>query len=241
MPIDTAASEAFFERYARLFDTSRTRKIPNRLLARHATIFGALGVDFAGKTVLDLGSHDGRWSIAALDQGASRVVGIEARGDMVEDAQRTCADMGFGPDRCEFIVGDVVDTLDTLQDKSFDIVLNLGFFYHTIQHVEILDRLRPINPGQMIVDTGISDIEGHVIELRLEDTSDARMSIDYGTSRTGRVITGRPSKDALTFMLDVHDADVRYHDWSQWTGSWEGIEDYQAGHRITALSTRRTA
>ena len=38
--------------------------------------------------ILDLASHDGRWSFAALMNKASKVVGIEGKRHLVENAKR---------------------------------------------------------------------------------------------------------------------------------------------------------
>lgn len=66
---------------------------------RHAAIDAAKAEQLAGRRVLEIASHDGRWSFAAVTAGASCVVGVESRSELIDSAQ--------------------------------DVVLCLGFFYHT--------------------------------------------------------------------------------------------------------------
>lgn len=42
-----------------------------------------------GARVLDIASHDGRWSFAALQVGAAHVTGIAGREHLVTDANKT--------------------------------------------------------------------------------------------------------------------------------------------------------
>jgi 2-polyprenyl-3-methyl-5-hydroxy-6-metoxy-1,4-benzoquinol methylase len=238
MALKATNTERFFERYPRLLETTQTKLLPNRLAARYEIIFQKLDVDFNDKTVLDLGSHDGRWSLAALDAGARRVVGIEGRSDMVDEANKTLSFYGFSVNKFNFIEGDILTILNNIIGECFDIVLNLGFFYHTIQHVEILDRLSALLPKVIITDTAISTHPGRIIQLFTENTADPRMSLDYGTKKQGQVITGRPSQEALIMMMKVYGYDTKIHDWSMWSGPWDGIEDYRDGTRITSVSKR---
>lgn len=69
----------FFDPYAQFLTTSATSASPSRLNARHAAIIQGNLELFRGKRVLDIASHDGRWSFAALHAGAKHVTGIEIR------------------------------------------------------------------------------------------------------------------------------------------------------------------
>ena len=59
----------FFDKYSRFFDTSSVGNWPDRLNSRYRAIISANKSLFDGARVLDLASHDGRWSYAALDAG----------------------------------------------------------------------------------------------------------------------------------------------------------------------------
>ena len=144
-------AEKFFQTHSRLLETTRTKLVYNRLFTRHAVFFELLEVDYQGKSVLDLASHDGRWSLAALVAGASEVVGIEGREELVRDSEETVRTYGYSAPEISFHAGDILKTLRSMPKRKFDIVLNLGFFYHTIQHVEIVDELSRFEPDVMII------------------------------------------------------------------------------------------
>ena len=54
-----------------------------RMNRRHARIVAPFKEDLIGAQVLDLAAHDGRWSYA-LAEHAERVVGVEARPDLID-------------------------------------------------------------------------------------------------------------------------------------------------------------
>src|SRR5205814_1234121 len=107
----------FFDRYSRFYETSQTTPYRGRLNLRYEAIFAENRDVFDGATVLDIASHDGRFSLAALACGAKSVIGIEARPDLVEHATDTLAAYGWGPDRCSFLTGDV---FDVFAKREFD-------------------------------------------------------------------------------------------------------------------------
>ena len=71
--------ECFFDDYPRFYSTSKTGPSRHRLGARHRAIIEGNERLLVGRRVLDIASHDGRWSFAALKSGAAHVTGIEAR------------------------------------------------------------------------------------------------------------------------------------------------------------------
>jgi len=78
-----SASGNFFDRFPRLRTTSTTDVRGERLEYRYRALIERNGELIRGKRVLDLGSHDGRWMLAALDAGARHVVGIEGRQQLI--------------------------------------------------------------------------------------------------------------------------------------------------------------
>ena len=56
----------FFDAYPRFYETSKTSASRGRLNLRYEAIFGENADVFRGARVLDIASHDGRWSLAAL-------------------------------------------------------------------------------------------------------------------------------------------------------------------------------
>jgi 23S rRNA G2069 N7-methylase RlmK/C1962 C5-methylase RlmI len=76
----------FFDRFNRFYSTSRTSPWPERLHARYQAIIQENLDLLRGQRVLDVASHDGRWSFAALKAGCAHVTGMEAREHLVLNA-----------------------------------------------------------------------------------------------------------------------------------------------------------
>jgi 23S rRNA G2069 N7-methylase RlmK/C1962 C5-methylase RlmI len=72
--------------------------------------------------VLDIASHDGRWSFAAIQGGAAHVIGIEARDDRVTGVRETFRQYGVAEERFRFLAGDVFDVMAGEQPRV-DVVL----------------------------------------------------------------------------------------------------------------------
>src|SRR5262245_34258311 len=102
--------------------------MPGRLNLRHQVIFDDNREIFEGAHALAIASHDGRWTLAALDAGAKHVTGIEARADLVEHAQDNLAHYGVDDDRYDVLHGDVFEVLNGSEEElEADVVLCLGF------------------------------------------------------------------------------------------------------------------
>jgi len=116
-------------------------------------------IDFEGKSVLDIGCWDGKWSFEAERRGARRVVATDI-GD-----QRWGATEGFRTAHSIFrskveYVGDVsiYNASDRLHHERFDIVLFLGVYYHLTDAIYGFSELR-----HLVEDSGIAVIEGSAI------------------------------------------------------------------------------
>lgn len=80
------------------------------------------------------------------------MTGIEARPELVSGAAKNLSKYGYGPDRARFLTGDVHQVLNT-QDFDADVVLCLGFLYHTLRYNELLTGIRRTNARYLIIDT----------------------------------------------------------------------------------------
>jgi len=91
MVMDVPVNVGFLNQYPRFFSTSQTSPFPDRLNARHAAITEANAYGLANKRVPDIASHGGRWSFAVLKARAMHVTGIEARAELIANADATFA------------------------------------------------------------------------------------------------------------------------------------------------------
>src|ERR1035437_5491674 len=109
----------FFDGYPAFYESSGIGSHPNRLNARYQALIESNRDIIEGGRILDIASHDGRWSFAALNAGAEHVVGIEARDGLVSRAREAMDTYGISPSRYDFIVGDVHEVIATLEPNSF--------------------------------------------------------------------------------------------------------------------------
>lgn len=230
----------FFDEYARFFETSRISPFQGRLNLRYEAIFAANRDVFQGARVLDLASHDGRWSFAALQTGAAHVTGIEARQELVDNARETFTHYGAAPDSYRFFCGDVFDVLYR-EKPDVDVVLCLGYLYHTYRHTEFFHLLRDLDPQYVIIDSHVvPHVKQPFVKLRFdypEKQGDAILDpYAYGE----RTLVGLPSVPAIRLMLRAYDFGVeQIYDWQRLLAENPDVGkvgDYRDGWRVTLRS-----
>jgi Methyltransferase domain len=229
----------FFEQFPLFYLSSSTAASTARLNLRYEAIFGENRDIMAGASVLDLASHDGRWSLAALATGARSVIGIEARPELVTAATANLGAYGYGGDRVRFVTGDVHEVMST-QNLAADVVLCLGFLYHTLRYNELLHEIRRTHARYLVIDTFSPYMKGPVpnvnvlIEGADEEGKAAADSYSHGPS----VLVGRPNLAAIRTMLGAYGYRVeRLSDWEGLLRDNPGTDncgDYANGSRITA-------
>lgn len=235
-----AAQQEFCTRYPLFLTTTETVASANRLNARHRAIIGWNADILRDCRVLDLASHDGRWSFAALQTGAHHVTGVEARRHLVDKANGNFAAYRIPPEQYSFVNGLALPAMRALPDGGFDIVMCLGFFYHTLDHMAVLLEARRLATRYLILDTEISPDEDQIIRVRPEFTAHPTNSADYAQTGHSYALVGTPSRSAVFAMLDFAGFDVELFDWNDGTiTDWTHLEDYRVGKRITVRATRR--
>jgi methyltransferase family protein len=228
----------FFEQFPRFYLTSSTAPTTARLNLRYEAIVGENRDIFAGASVLDLGSHDGRWSLAALATGARSVTGIEARPELVKAATENLGEYGYGADRARFVTGDVHQVLST-QDFDADVVLCLGFLYHTLRYNELLEGIRRTNARYLVIDTFSPHMMAPVANVNVvtEDADEEGKAAADAYTHGRSVLVGRPNLAAIRTMLGAYG--YRVERLSDWAGllrdnpGTENCEDYANQRRIT--------
>lgn len=172
-----------------------------RLKSRHRILIQPNSDAIVGKRILDLASHDGRWSMAALDCGALHVTGVEVREHLIAAANEAMEEYHVPKDRYTFIKGDLPSVMEAFQPGQFDTIFCFGFFYHTVQHFELLSRVASLEVDQLLVDTHTVDDADPVVRLGLEDFR-AEWAAMRQKGETGRAtLVGMPSRRALTLFL----------------------------------------
>ncbi|MDP2122983.1 MAG: class I SAM-dependent methyltransferase [Parvibaculum sp.] len=207
------APRRFFDEYDRFLETSIVGNWPDRLNARYEAIVSANKSLFQGARVLDLASHDGRWTFAALDAGASSVVGIEVRPDLVATAHENMEALGVSKSAYRFEAGDIFENRNLFLEP-FDVVLCLGLFYHTMRHVELLQLIDLTNVSTLILDTMLTDSDGNLVSVRSENSDHPANGLDDSGVRENAILVGVPTPGAVHLMLRHFGFAVCQTDWA---------------------------
>lgn len=242
----------FFDLFPRFYCTSQTSPFPDRLNARHDAIIARNIHHLSGKRVLDIASHDGRWSFAALKGGATHVVGIEPRQELIDNARATFNEYGIADAKYEFWTAGVTDVLDGI---TFDTVLCLGFFYHTRHHIDLLDKIERTGCRFVVIDTEItpgreamplSAANGearqvfenpYTLQLIRDEVADQQMAASDSATRNGYTLVARPSRAAIHCIAGHFGFRVSEYDWAthfrENPGHAASMVDYSEGWRST--------
>ncbi len=216
----------------------------SRMNERYEALFASNRDIFDGARVLDLASHDGRYSFAALKTGAAHVTGVEVRQTLIDRAQLAFDFYGQEPETYRFVRGDIFEVL-AREKFDVDVVLCFGFMYHTYRHTELMYRLRNLAPRHMIVDTMVTrDPERTLKLIREPDVDDIRSAAPDAYS-VGRVLVLRPSVSALQLLLRAYGFEIEsMYDWKGRLAGRPpvpGVEGYAAGKRVTVRCRSREA
>jgi len=218
----------FFDAHQRFVETSETGPWLDRLNARYVALIHENRERISGARVLDLASHDGRFTFAALHAGAAYVVGIEHDPRLVRAAGEHLAHYGMASDRYEFLSGDLFASIPTV--GSCDVVFVFGILYHVNDHMRLLTELADLDASTMIFDTNVSSQPGAVIELRAP--------IAGSPPPPGSQIEGWPTRAALEAMWSSFGWTYEFFDWrASGMADHAKLDDYAGGRRVTAVVT----
>jgi SAM-dependent methyltransferase len=216
----------------------------NRMSERYEALFASNRDIFEGARVLDLASHDGRFSMAALHTGAAHVTGVEVRQSLVDKAQETFEFYGRDPETYRFVCGDIFEVLER-EKFDVDVVLCLGYLYHTYRHTELMYRLHHLAPKHLIVDTMVTPGAEPILKLvREPDAADIRSAAQDAWS-VDRVLVLRPSVAALQMLVRNYGFEIEsMHDWKRQLAGrlpMPGLDGYATGRRVTLRCRSRQA
>ncbi|WP_277593595.1 class I SAM-dependent methyltransferase [Pseudomonas chlororaphis] len=247
----------FFDQYELFYKTSQTSPLPHRLNSRFKAIIERNKAKLEGKRVLDIASHDGRWTFAALKAGAAHVTGIEPRQELIDNARSTFSSYGVPDDRYTFECGDI---FDRIRGKKFDVVLCLGFYYHTIRHAELLDLIERTGADFVVIDTEVTPTADQIlvgkssdprlvygnpygIQLLVDPVDEQQMAWTDSMTRNGRTVVGRPSRAAVDFLANHFGYNCETFNWPEFFVKHEetasSMVDYSEGWRDSFFLSRK--
>lgn len=227
----------FFDDYTEFYKTSQTSPFPNRLNSRYHALIEFNKTIIQNSSILDLGSHDGRWSFAAIKNGATKIIGIEGREHLVRNSIKNMTFYDIPEEKYSFIRGDIFKEIKKISPHTIDVVFCFGLFYHIMNHAELLEEIKKLKPKYLILDTSISESDKPIIELIEEDSTLESSGVEFGNSSSNQILVGYPSKTALELMLKNLGFDYHYYEWHNvGIDNWKGIEDYHLNKRISLFA-----
>lgn len=161
------------------------------------------------KNILDLGSHDGRFSYACLKLGARHVCGVEGLDYMVKRANENLKNLGYTQKQYNFIQDDAFDYLAKAKPGEYDTILCLGLFDHTLRQIEFMREIKRLQPTYIILDMLIE--RGAFIDLsrwlkritgiRFRHVSRPKQTMEKLTG----VSIGKGVKPCLVYRVESHE------------------------------------
>lgn len=242
--------------------TGTIRAEANRLNWRCEMLLARNVEAIKNKRILDLASHDGRFSYACLKLGAKHVIGIENTGHLVDSAKKNLEVLGYCSENFAFFKGDIYEFLPTFNPGDFNTILCFGFFYHTMRQVELLSMIKRLCPQWFILDTDIHR-ESYITKLHLLMRTIIRFRPKHlilrnlkelvaslqeyklvftGDDRKSNTIdrcdwVAVPTKSAVELLLALHDFNFFQINWHEANiSNWKHLEDYKMGSRVSYIA-----
>ena len=240
---------SFFDDYPRFFETSSVGAWPVRLALRHHAIIESNSSILRGARVFDLASHDGRWSFAALKAGAAHVTGIEVREHLIEAANKTLHAYGIPATDYTFMQGDLNHALQA--PVVCDVALCLGYFYHTLNHLALIEYLASTGARHLILDGMVEPGDADVIRVYAEPVENDANGASSAGIHEGRILVGHPTVRVLLQMLQHYGYRGQVFDWTgllatrgviadvtRHHSASNPVGDYARGARATIIAER---
>jgi len=234
----------FFDDHRRFLESSDTASDLARLNLRHEAIIVDNADILRGARVLDIASHDGRWTFAALKCGATHITSVEGRQHLVEHTRRNLAAEGIDPSAYELRQSDIFRELAS-GGIRVNVVLCLGFLYHTLRYNELLHGMWLTGAKYIILDTTVILGTKPMIKVIQDKNKIEANAVPDDYSVGSRNLVGIPSTAALRPMFDAYGYGFdRQYDWPALLArqpKTTAAADYAASRRVTIRWKRRAA
>lgn len=189
-----------------------------------------------GKKVLDLASHMGTFSYAALEAGAQEVVGVDIEKELIEKSERLFRQHQIDKSRYHFIQADVLEYLEK-NEKAFDTIFCFGLLYYLPDPYRLLKLMSLAAKETILIDTFTAcyaAVQGKEAKLIRENTRDRTFDLpwmayiltqpekpDYTLPRPfihknkNLVLQGLPTRSLLETFFHSLGLDFQQLDWSR--------------------------
>lgn len=133
------------------------------LNARVENLLGRHQESIQGKRILDLASHIGTFSYAALALGANFVHGVDTEEKTIQLGGKLFAEHKVPESSYRFEVGDAFEVLEKTPEGQYDTILCFGMLYYTAEPYRLLKLMRDKAGECVLLDTftaGYAVIQG---------------------------------------------------------------------------------
>ena len=216
-------------------DQNRFNWRSEMLLARNREIIN-------GKVVVDLACNTGRLSYPCLALGAQKVIGIEARNELIVEG-KSALTKSIYEDRMTWINSDVFDFLAASSPGDFDVILCFGFLYHTTRQVDFFRLARRLKPQHIIIDTSVAKNYSWYGARNFLKKPPALFMIrenPHLTSDTTDLdgVAFWPSVSFIEDMSRVSGYSAQRILYTKHVKNWSGLSDYRKGIRASWVLSR---
>lgn len=222
----------------------------DNLLARHTDVI-------QGCRVLDLASHMGTLSYAALQLGARHVHGVDTEEAMIQKGKDLFQRMKISPEAYRFEVIDVFEFLEACESDSFDTILCCGLLYYVMEPFRLLKLMERVARKSILLDTFTAryaalqgkdaqqyqhlqdeTFETPILLTSLTQSEKKDYRLPEGFLHKGKELslTTFPSRSLLEIWFQVLNLDFRFLEWNDfiqkpchWRDLWTP-EQKQASH-----------
>ena len=133
-----------------------------RLALMEGPVRAALSAAGSKVTVIDLACNEGWFSHRLLEWGASRVLGVDIRPQVIRRAELVRAHFGISPERLELRCADIFD-LNASELGTFDVVLCLGLIYHLENPIGAMRIARALTRGVCVIESQLTRQEEAIV------------------------------------------------------------------------------
>jgi hypothetical protein len=166
-------------------------------LPRYEEVIGRNRPLLDGACVLDLMSGNGLCSLAALEAGASYVVGVDPRPARIAAAQSSLAACGIPERSCRFVNMEIAAALEETTPETFDLIIGRN----VLEFVDVrrfFTQLRRLRPRHVILDGAITPGRGPLV--RFSSRNDGPGFRTQAANRHAAVAT--PNHDLIVLLCD---------------------------------------
>ena len=191
------------------------------------------------KKILDIGSHNGTFSYAALLLGAGEGQGVEVEEKTVARCRTLFQGENISESLYRFEVQNIHDFLETVPPNSFDTIFCFGMFYYTPNPLRLLELMNRAVRSTILIDTFTAayaavqgkdalnvypklkeetlDLPVMFVSLTQSEKKDYRLPHSFEHKGKELSLLTLPTKSLLEIWFQYLNIEYTFLDWSDYT------------------------